>query len=210
MSHGKVVGRALLVAVAALLVWAVPELLVRLLLWLPTRMLLRLRAGDVGALGERSSAVLIAAHGAPFEAVLLGAVCPRPCRLVVPPGWLARPVLGFVLRRQAAIANDAAEAPIEAVTQALAHGELVCVLGASEPWLEAVVEKTGVSVLPLGWRGRRFVRPGASRDRSVLRELARHLGARLEGVLGPAIGADAFSAARLEQELRALGKPTGD
>jgi MFS family permease len=192
--------------VAAVLVLAVPEFLVRLLVWLPTRTLVRLRGRDLGRIPEHGGVVLACEQASPLEVLLLSALCPRPCRFVAPPEWLGRPGLGFVLRRQGALAHDPADTALGSAVRALHDGDVVCTLGPSEDLLVGVVEQARVPVLPVVCLGRRGGAPeghGPAAERAWL-ELARHLGRRLELVVGAAIDADDFSPAALGEQQQAL------
>ena len=190
--------------VAVALVVAVPAFLVRLLVWLPVRLLVRLQPAALTRLPEHEATVLACEPAGPLGVVLLSAALARPCCFVVPGAWLGRPVLGFVLRRQGAVPSAPSEPALEAASRALDRGELVCLAARCDGWLERLVARAAAPIVPLAWRGLRGSRSAGQAERAVARDLLAELGARIEPVLGPAIAAASFTAAALDEQQRAL------
>jgi hypothetical protein len=91
--------------VALALVWRMPTVGSRFVLWLGVRLLFRLRVRGLGELPREGAARVVAPRSSPHAALLFAALCPRAPELVVPTAWLRQRRVGWLLRAEGATAS---------------------------------------------------------------------------------------------------------
>lgn len=122
----------------AVFVW-VPDYLLRLAVLGAARGLQRLQVDCAEQLPATGPALLRAPALGPLGPLLLQALGPRPVRCLVDARWLARPLLGRLLRQAGALGGTVVEGRLQLddalqarAARLLAEGELLAVFGADE------------------------------------------------------------------------------
>jgi 1-acyl-sn-glycerol-3-phosphate acyltransferase len=210
------------VAVAAYIFTLVPEFPMRFITWVLVNTLYRVRVEGTRHVPEEGPALLVCNHVSFMDPLLLMANLRRPARFVMYYRIFNIPLLRFVFRTARAIPiagqkEDPAvlAAAYEAIDQALAAGELVCIfpeggltrdgdIAPFRPGLLRVLERRPVPVLPMALRGlwgsvwsRRDTRLGRAR-------LPRRFRARVELVIDAPVAPERLRLDALEARVREL------
>ena len=165
--------------------------------------------------------MLVCNHVSFMDALILAGAVRRPVRFVMDHNIFKVPLLNFVFRTARAIPiAPAKEDPhakaraFDAVAAALAEGEVVCIfpegkitydgnINVFKPGIEEIVARTPVPVVPLalcGMWGSFFSR----RYGPAMLSWPRRIRSRIALKAGPALPADAVSAAALQDEVARL------
>ena len=149
----------------------VPEFLLRFVAWILINTLYRLRERGMEHVPKEGAAVLVCNHVSFVDALIISAAVPRPARFVMYHTIFKVPVLSWLFRTVKAIPiapakEDAAmkERAMDAIAQALADGELVCIfpegkitadgnINEFRPGIEDIIKRTPVPVVPMALRG---------------------------------------------------------
>ncbi len=210
---------------AAVTLWIfllVPEFLVRFTGWLLISALYRVRVTGLARVPEEGPAVLVCNHVSFVDALILMGSIRRPLRFVMYYRIFQVPLLRTLFRAAKAIPIAGAkenpalmERAFDAIDQALAEGELVCIfpeggitldgeIARFRPGVEKILARRPVPVIPMALRGlwrsmwsRRDSRLGRAR-------LPRRFRARIDLVIGEPVDGAQADAAQLETEVRAL------
>jgi 1-acyl-sn-glycerol-3-phosphate acyltransferase len=216
---------ALAIANAVVALWIfsiVPEFLMRFLSWVMVRALYRPRLhGIEDNVPDQGPALIVCNHVSYMDALVLSATIPRPVRFVMYYRIFNIPVMRWIFRTAKAIPIAGARedpalmrAAFEAVDQALAEGELVCIfpegaltrdgdIGAFKSGLEKILERRPVPVVPMALRGM-WASMWSARDSRLGRmRVPRRFRAHIDVVAGAPMPADS-SAEALEARVRAL------
>ena len=210
------------VAVAAYIFTLVPEFPMRFITWVLVNTLYRVRVEGMRHVPEEGPALLVCNHVSFMDPLLLMANLRRPARFVMYYRIFNMPLLRFVFRTAKAIPiagqkEDPAvlAAAYEAIDEALAAGELVCIfpegaltrdgdIAPFRPGLLRVLERRQVPVLPMALRGlwgsvwsRRDTRLGRAR-------LPRRFRARVELVIDAPVSPGRLQLDALETRVREL------
>ncbi len=210
------------VLVASYIFTLVPEFLMRFITWVLVNTLYRVRVQGAAQVPEDGPAVLVCNHVSFMDPLLLMANTRRPVRFVMYYRIFNIPLLRFVFRTAKAIPiagqkEDPAvlQAAYDAIDEALAAGELVCIfpeggltldgdVAPFRPGLLRILERRPVPVVPMALRGlwgsvwsRHDSRMGRSR-------LPRRFRARVELVVDAPVPAQAVRMDALEARVRAL------
>ncbi|UXI67824.1 MFS transporter [Tahibacter amnicola] len=214
---------ALMNAVVAIYIYTlVPEFLMRFLTWILVNTLYRIKLEGLQRIPDEGPALLVCNHVSYMDALIIGGSVRRPVRFVMYYKIFNIPLLSFIFRTAKAIPiagarenPDLLEKAFDAVDQALAEGEVVCIFpegaltkdGEIAPFrggVERILARRPVPVVPLALRGlwgsvfsRRDTRLGRSR-------LPRRFWSRIGLAADEPVPADAANAAHLEQRVRAL------
>ena len=217
---------ALAIANTLVAIWIftiVPEFLMRFLSWLMVRTLYRLDLHGIERhVPDEGPALIVCNHVSYMDALILSAAIPRPVRFVMYYRIFNIPVMRWIFRTAKAIPIAGAREDLqtmqqafEAVDQALAEGELVCIFpegaltkdGNIAPFkggVNRILERRPVPVVPMALQGmwasmwsKRDSRLGRMR---VPRRLRAHVGVH---ALAPVDGSKATPAS-LEQLVRIL------
>ena len=138
--------------------YLMPDSLLRLVGFLITRLLYRIRTVGHENLPDKGPALLISNHVSFIDALLLMAVVPRSIRFVVYEGFYRKPLLRFLLKTMRAIPVAADQRPrdlirsLKEASSALKNGEIVCIFA------EGQISRTG-GLLPMN-RGFEFILKG--------------------------------------------------
>lgn len=216
---------ALAIANALVAIWIftiVPEFLMRFLSWVMVRALYRLRLhGIEDNVPDQGPALIVCNHVSYMDALILSATIPRPVRFVMYYRIFNIPVMRWIFRTARAIPIAGARedpalmrAAFEAIDQALAEGELVCIfpegaltrdgnIGTFKSGVEKILARRPVPVVPMALRGM-WSSMWSRRDSRLGRmRVPRRFRAHIEVVAGAPMPADS-SAAQLEATVRAL------
>lgn len=209
------------VAVVVYLYKLVPEFLLRFVAWILINTLYRLRERGMEHIPREGPAVLVCNHVSFVDALIISAAVPRPARFVMYHTIFKIPVLSWLFRTVRAIPiapakEDAAmkERAMDAIAQALADGELVCIfpegkitsdgeLNEFRPGIEDIIQRTPVPVVPMALRGlwgSYFSRKGGA----AFRGIPWRFWLKVELVAEPAVAPDDVSAADLQQRVSRL------
>ncbi|MFZ5843164.1 MAG: MFS transporter [Pseudomonadota bacterium] len=209
------------VAVVVYLYKLVPEFLLRFVAWILINTLYRLRERGMEHIPREGPAVLVCNHVSFVDALIISAAVPRPARFVMYHTIFKIPVLSWLFRTVKAIPiapakEDAAmkERAMDAIAQALADGELVCIfpegkitsdgnINEFRPGVEDIVRRTPVPVVPMALRGlwgSYFSRKGGA----AFRGIPWKFWLKVELVAEPAVVPADVSAADLQQRVSRL------
>jgi 1-acyl-sn-glycerol-3-phosphate acyltransferase len=210
------------VAVAAYIFTLVPEFPMRFITWVLVNTLYRVRVEGMRHVPEEGPALLVCNHVSFMDPLLLMANLRRPTRFVMYYRIFNIPVLNFIFRTAKAIPiagqkEDPAvlAAAYEAIDEALAAGELVCIfpeggltrdgeIAPFRPGMLRILERRPVPVVPMALRGlwgsvwsRRDTRLGRAR-------LPRRFRARVELVVDAPVPPQPLRLDALEARVRQL------
>jgi 1-acyl-sn-glycerol-3-phosphate acyltransferase len=208
-------------AVVIYLYKLVPEFLLRFVAWILINTLYRLRERGMAHVPKEGAAVLVCNHVSFVDAIIIAAATPRPVRFVMHHTIFKIPVLSWLFRTVKAIPiapakEDAAmkERAMDAVAQALADGEVVCIfpegkitadgtINEFRPGIEDIIKRTPVPVVPMALRGlwgSYFSRKGGA----AFRGIPWKFWMKVELVAAEAIAASQVTAADLQQRVQQL------
>jgi 1-acyl-sn-glycerol-3-phosphate acyltransferase len=209
-------------AVAIYIYTLVPEFLMRFLSWILINTLYRIRTEGLDNIPEQGPVLLVCNHVSHMDALILGGSVRRPARFVMYYRIFNIPMLSFIFRTAkaipiASVKEDPAllEKAFDAVDQALAEGEVVCIfpeggltadgeIAMFRLGVERILARRAVPVVPMAIRGlwgsifsRRDSAPGRMR---LPRRFRSHIVLKVGEVVAPS---DA-TAAVLESRVRDL------
>lgn len=163
---------ALLNALVAIYIFSlVPEFLMRFLAWLLIHTVHRVHTVDADRIPAEGAAVLVCNHVSYVDALVIGAIAPRPIRFVMDHRIFKTPFLGWIFRTARAIPIAPAkedpwlmEKAYIDIAQALHEGEIVCIFpegqltrdGEINPFkggIAKIIERSQVPVIPMALRG---------------------------------------------------------
>lgn len=149
-------------AVSLIVMWLLPENLLRFTIGLITRLFYRVHSKDEEKLPEEGGVLLLPNHISYIDAIVLQIACPRPIRFLVWEPFFQRPILGWILRnlRTIPISPKRSKEAIAATTEALKEGEVVCLfpegaltktanLARLNRGYEMIAKRAGVPVQPV-------------------------------------------------------------
>lgn len=159
------------VLVAIYIYTRVPEFLLRFVTWLLLQAVYRITTRDLDHIPEHGPCVLVCNHVSFVDAVVVGALVPRPVRFVMDHAIYRSPALRWLFRTARAIpiapAHEDArvlERAYAEIAQALADGDIVCVfpegrltadgeVGPFKSGILHIVAQSPVPVVPIALRG---------------------------------------------------------
>src|SRR5205807_8080165 len=122
-----------LAAAIAFLCWQRPDIVVRLLLWLPAHLLYKIRVFGRENIPAKGPALFVCNHVSFIDAFLVFLSQERLVRFIIWAPYTRLPGLGFLLRLARVIPIDGSAGPraiiqsLRAASAALANGEVVCI-----------------------------------------------------------------------------------
>ncbi len=214
---------AVLNAVVAIYIYTlVPEFLMRFLSWILINTLYRVRSEGLDHIPEHGPALLVCNHVSYMDALIVAGSVRRPSRFVMYYKIFKIPVMSFIFRTAKAIPIASAKedpallkAAFDAVDQALADGEIVCIfpeggltadgeIDTFRAGVERILERRAVPVVPMAIRGlwgsifsRRDSAPGRMR-------LPRRFWSHIVLAVGEPVAPADATAALLEQRVKTL------
>jgi len=162
---------AMHVAIVVFIFFEIPEFALRLVFWLITHALYRVRACGLDHIPDRGPAILISNHTSLIDALVITAKCRRPIRFVMYYKIYDAPVLKYLFRMSGAIPiasrkedPDLLDRAYEEIAATLARGGLVGLfpegrlttngeIGEFRPGIEKMLDRTPVDVIPIALRG---------------------------------------------------------
>jgi 1-acyl-sn-glycerol-3-phosphate acyltransferase len=201
--------------------WLIPEFLMALIVWLLVHTVYRLRRRGIENVPESGPLVLVSNHVTFVDALVIVAALRRPVRFVMEQRYFRVPIVHFVCRTAGAIpiasrrtAPSLVEHAFDAVAEALAAGDIVCIfpegrlttdgnVAAFRPGIERIIARTPVPVLPValvGLWGSFFSR----KDGKPMRRPFRRFWSRIEVVCGAPVPPADVTAAMLRERVLAL------
>ncbi len=159
------------ILVAAYIYSVVPEFTIRFLIWLLSHTMYRVRHEGLSNVPDEGAAVIVCNHVSYVDGLLIAGALRRPVRFVIFEPIYRMPLLHFIFRSGKAIPiHSKRENPgifhkaFEAIDQALADGELVCLfpegkltadgeIGRFRPGIEAILRRRPVPVIPMALKG---------------------------------------------------------
>lgn len=159
------------ILVAVYIYSVVPEFTMRFLIWILTHTMYRVRHEGLSHVPDDGAAVMVCNHVSYVDGLLLAGALRRPARFVVFEPIYRLPVLNFIFRTGKAIPitsentdPQAFHEAFEAIDQALADGELVCIfpegklstdgeIDRFKPGIEKIIRRRPVPVIPLALKG---------------------------------------------------------
>ncbi|MFB9134740.1 MFS transporter [Vibrio olivae] len=155
--------------VTALLFFSVPMFVVRLLVWVLTHTLYRVKHKNLHHLPEKGGALLVCNHVSYMDALMLSAVCPRLIRFVMEEDYANYPPIRRFLKRAGVIPISAKRQSsirraFSQVEEALHQGHIVCIFpegrltpdGDVHPFMrgmDIILKRSPVPVIPIAIKG---------------------------------------------------------
>ena len=199
----------------------IPEFMLRFVVWMLANVMYRVRVEGRSRIPSEGPAVLVCNHVSFVDWLLVAAACPRPARFVMYHGFLKLPLVGWLFRDARVIpiapareSADTMEAAFDTIAAELDDGEIVCIFpegkltptGELEPFkpgIERILARTPVPVVPMaieGMWGSFFSHRGGN----ALKRPFRRFWSRVRLAVGEPLGAEAATAAGLQERVAAL------
>lgn len=209
------------ILVASYIYTVVPEFLIRLLVWMLTHTMYRVKHEGMDKIPEEGACVLVCNHVSYVDALLLAGAIRRPVRFVMFKPIYDMPVLNYIFRTGKTIPIDSKsrnpeiyERAFERIREELAEGEVVCIFpegkltGDGEvdefkAGIEKIIADTPVPVVPMalsGLWGSFFSHKGGK----ALTRLPRRFWSRIKLNVGDAVLPGDVQAADLRERVLAL------
>lgn len=159
------------VLVAAYIYTRVPEFLIRLLVWMLTNVLYRIKERGMENIPDEGPCLLVCNHVSYVDALLLGGAVRRPVRFVMAKPIYDLPLMNYIFRTGKAIPIDSKERnpeiyqrAFERINEELADGQVVCIfpegkltldgeLAEFKTGMEKIVNENRVAVIPMALSG---------------------------------------------------------
>ena len=209
------------VVVAAYIYTVVPEFLIRLLIWMLTHTMYRVKHAGMENIPDEGPCVLVCNHVSYVDALLLGGAIRRPVRFVMFKPIYDMPVLNYIFRTGKTIPIDAKSRNPEIYQQAfvrireeLEAGEVVCIfpegkltqdgeVDAFRAGIEKIIGDIPVPVIPMalsGLWGSFFSHKGGP----ALTRLPKRFWSRVKLTVGQAVAPEAVNAEDLRNRVLAM------
>ncbi|WP_226667784.1 MFS transporter [Microbulbifer aggregans] len=158
-------------AVAVFVFTKVPEFAMRLLIWLLSHTMYRVKHQGLEQVPEEGAAIIACNHVSYVDALLLAGAVRRPIRFIMYKPIYEIPVLHFIFKTSRAIPicsrqkdPEGYARAFEEIEQALKDGDLLCIFpegqltqdGEMQPFkagIEKILQRTPVPVIPMALRG---------------------------------------------------------
>jgi len=159
------------VLVATYIYTRVPEFLIRLLVWMLTNVLYRIKEQGMENIPDEGPCLLVCNHVSYVDALLLGGAVRRPVRFVMAKPIYDLPLMNYIFRTGKAIPIDSKERnpeiyqqAFERINEELADGQVVCIfpegkltqdgeLAEFKTGMEKIVNENRVPVIPMALSG---------------------------------------------------------
>jgi 1-acyl-sn-glycerol-3-phosphate acyltransferase len=210
------------IAVAGYIFTLVPEFMMRFVTWVLVNALYRVRVDGLKNVPDEGAALVVCNHVSFMDPLILMASVRRPMRFVMYYKIYDIPVLSFVFRTAKAIPiagrhedPQLMERAFEAVDEALARGEVVCIfpeggitrdgsIQSFRPGMDRILARRPVPVVPLALRGM-WGSIFSRRDSALHRtRLPRRFWSKIELVGGAPVPAVEASAAAMQARVTEL------
>jgi 1-acyl-sn-glycerol-3-phosphate acyltransferase len=213
---------AMHVAVVVFVFFEVPEFAMRLVVWVITHSLYRVRADGMDQVPSSGAAVVVCNHVSLIDPLIIFAKCRRPIRFVMYYKIYNIPVLNYLFRAAGAIPiasrkEDPAllDKAYDEIAKTLERRELIGIfpegqlttdgaIGEFKAGIERIVQATPVPIIPLalaGLWGTFFTR---FEGKAVMSRWPRHWLCRVQLLAGPPIDPELASAEEIGKRVRVL------
>ena len=209
------------VLVATYIYTVVPEFLIRLLIWMLTHTIYRVKHDGLDNIPEDGPCVLVCNHVSYVDALIMAGAIRRPVRFVMFKPIYDMPVLNYIFRTGKAIPIDSKtrnpqiyDQAFERIAAELDAGEVVCIfpegklttdgeLDEFRNGIEKIIARNPVPVVPMALRGL-WGSFFSHKDGKALAKLPKRFWSRVELVAAPAVAPEAVSAPSLHSTVLAL------
>lgn len=209
------------VLVATYIYTVVPEFLIRLLIWMLTHTIYRVKHDGLDNIPEEGPCVLVCNHVSYVDALIMAGAIRRPVRFVMFKPIYDMPVLNYIFRTGKAIPIDSKtrnpqiyDQAFERIAAELDAGEVVCIFpegklttdGEIDEFrngIEKIIARNPVPVVPMALRGL-WGSFFSHKDGKALAKLPKRFWSRVELVAAPAVAPEAVSAPSLRSTVLAL------
>lgn len=209
------------VLVATYIYTVVPEFLIRLLIWMLTHTIYRVKHDGLDNIPEEGPCVLVCNHVSYVDALIMAGAIRRPVRFVMFKPIYDMPVLNYIFRTGKAIPIDSKtrnpqiyDQAFERIAAELDAGEVVCIfpegklttdgeLDEFRNGIEKIIARNPVPVVPMALRGL-WGSFFSHKDGKALAKLPKRFWSRVELVAAPAVAPEAVSAPSLHSTVLAL------
>ena len=209
------------VVVACFIYTLVPEFVIRLIIWLLTRTLYRVKLQGLEQIPDDGPCVLVCNHVSYVDALLLAGAIRRPVRFVMFKPIYDMPVLNYIFRTGKTIPIDSKTRNPEIYTRAfervkeeLDSGEVVCIfpegkltsdgeIDEFKNGIEKIIASNPVPVIPMALQGL-WGSVFSHKDGKALTKPPRRFWSRVSLVVGAPVPADQVRAADLRERVQAL------
>lgn len=209
------------VLVAAYIYTQVPEFLIRLLVWMLTNTLYRVKREGLENIPDEGPCLLVCNHVSYVDALLIGGSVRRPTRFVMAKPIYDLPLMNYLFRTGKTIPIDSRErnpdvyrSAFERIREELEDGQVVCLfpegqltldgeLAAFKSGMEKIVKETPVPVIPMalsGLWGSYFSHKGGP----ALRRLPRRFWSRITLRVGEPLSPEAVNGEAMRRHILAL------
>lgn len=209
------------VLVAAYIYTVVPEFLIRLLIWMLTHTMYRVKHEGMDNIPDEGPCVLVCNHVSYVDALLLGGAIRRPVRFVMFKPIYDMPVLNYIFRTGKTIPIDSKtrnpdiyERAFVRIREELEAGEVVCIFPEGKltqdgevdefrAGIEKIIAETPVPVVPMalsGLWGSFFSHKGGP----ALTRLPKRFWSRVKLTVGMPVAPEAVNAADLRNRVLAM------
>ncbi|MFC6634625.1 MFS transporter [Microbulbifer taiwanensis] len=213
---------ALMNAAVAIFVFSkVPEFAMRLLIWLLSHTMYRVKHQGLEQIPEEGPAIIACNHVSYVDALLLAGAVRRPIRFIMYKPIYEIPVLHFIFKTGRAIPicsrqkdPEGYEKAFEDIEQGLKDGDLLCIfpegqltkdgeLGPFKAGIEKILQKTPVPVIPMALRGL-WGSFFSHRDGHAFTTWPKRFWSKVSVVAGPPLDAAAAKAETLQEQVLGL------
>jgi len=209
------------ILVAIYIYTVVPEFLIRLLIWMLTHTIYRVKHENLDAIPDEGPCVLVCNHVSYVDALIMAGAIRRPVRFVMFKPIYDMPVLNYIFRTGKTIPIDSKTRnpdiytrAFERIQEELDAGEVVCIFpegklttdGEIDEFrngIEKIIATNPVPVLPMALRGL-WGSFFSHKDGPALSTRPRRFWSRVELVAGDLVPPEQVSAAALQQQVMAL------
>ncbi|MCB1837418.1 MAG: MFS transporter [Alcanivoracaceae bacterium] len=209
------------VLVAAYIYTVVPEFLIRLLIWMLTHTIYRVKHDGLDNIPEEGPCVLVCNHVSYVDALIMAGAIRRPVRFVMFKPIYDMPVLNYIFRTGKAIPIDSKtrnpqiyDQAFERIAAELDAGEVVCIFpegklttdGEIDEFrngIEKIIARNPVPVVPMALRGL-WGSFFSHKDGKALAKLPKRFWSRVELVAAAPVTPEAVSAPSLHSRVQAL------
>jgi hypothetical protein len=209
------------IVVAAYIYTVVPEFMIRLIIWLLTNIMYRIRHQGLAHIPDDGPCVLVCNHVSYVDALLLAGAIRRPVRFVMFKPIYDMPVLNYIFRTGKTIPIDAKsrnpavyEAAFERIHEELEAGEVVCIfpegkltadgdIAEFKAGIDKILARDPVPVVPMALRGL-WGSFFSHKDGPALATRPKRFWSRVELAVGDLVPPEKASAPFLEAQVRAL------
>lgn len=209
------------VLVATYIYTVVPEFLIRLLIWMLTHTIYRVKHDGLDNIPEEGPCVLVCNHVSYVDALIMAGAIRRPVRFVMFKPIYDMPVLNYIFRTGKAIPIDSKtrnpqiyDQAFERIAAELDAGEVVCIFpegklttdGEIDEFrngIEKIIARNPVPVVPMALRGL-WGSFFSHKDGKALAKLPKRFWSRVELVAAAPVTPEAVSAPSLHSTVQAL------